>query len=140
MTEEFAVPKFTGLDATLGAPLKSYLTAEQMGRDFYADRNRYTRVASALFFNGGKLADHGMQFKAGIDKGAAMTAIRAWLCSFEPAHEIKIGTVGYALSKWCEDYAPPKTADQTARTEARERKAKAARSRKIKRNHSGAAA
>lgn len=105
-TAEFEIPVFTGIDAAFGAEANRYLTADQMGADFYADRNRYTGVAQALFFDGGSLAQHGLRFKAGIDKAAAMTAIRAWLCSFAPKHEIKIGTVGYALSRWCEDCAP----------------------------------
>jgi len=112
---KLAVPTFTALDAAFGAKASTYLTREQMGDEFYAERNRWTKIASSLFFSGGKLADHGLAFKAGIDRAAAMTAIRAWLCSFEPKHEVKIGTVGFALSQWCEDYFAPPTTDHQAR-------------------------
>lgn len=99
----FPVPEFTEIDAAFGAGRSSYLTREQMGDDFYSDRNRYTNAAQSLFFRGGRIADHGLRFKADIDAAKAMRALRALLCSFEPKHEIKIGTVGYALSQWCED-------------------------------------
>lgn len=127
-TLTFDVPEFTGLDAAFGAKGSTYLTREAMGDEFYGDRNRWTSVASALFFRGGSLADHDLAFKPGIDRAKAMTAIRAWLCSFEPKHEIKIGTVGFALSQWCEQAAPrPAQTDHQARKQAavaRKRKGK----------------
>lgn len=125
---DFPVPTFTGLDAAFGAGAGTYLTREQMGDEFYCDRNRFTKAASTLFFSGGKLADFGLRFKPGIDRAAAMTAIKAWLCSFEPKHETKIGTVGYALSQWCEDAPaeePQPTPHQAQRKKARKGKGKA---------------
>jgi hypothetical protein len=101
-TFEFAVPEFDDATVAFGAPRSAYLTREQMGDDFYGDRNKFTSAAQSLFFKGGKLADHGLKFRAGIDRDKAVRAIRALLCSFDPKHEIKIGTVGYALSQWCE--------------------------------------
>lgn len=106
MNEErhpFPVPEFDGATVAFGAPCSAYLTREEMGDDFYNDRNRYTRAAQSLFFRGGSLADHGLRLKPGIDRTLAMRALRALLGSFEPKHEIKIGTVGYALREWCDD-------------------------------------
>lgn len=116
---DFPVPAFTDIDAIFGAGAKTYLTREQMGADFYGDHNRFTRAASDLLFQGGKLADFGLALKPDIDKVAAMHAIRAWLCSFAPEHEIKIWTVGYALSKWCEDATQEPTPHQAQRRKKR---------------------
>lgn len=119
---ELAIPDFDGPTIIFGAPASSYLTYEQMGDEFYRDRNRFTKVASSLFFSGGSLAQHGLRFKVGIDRGKAMGAIKAWLSSFDPKHEIKIGTVGYALSQWCEEAAddpPAATAHQAQRKKKR---------------------
>lgn len=107
MTEtmtKLEVPAFTDLDAAFGAKGSTYLTREQMGDDFYdmGARNEFTNHASSLFYHGGPLLPEGRKWKAGIDRAAAARAIKAWLCSFEPKHEIKIGTVGYALSQWTE--------------------------------------
>lgn len=116
------VPKFDGPTIVFGAPRSSYLTKEQMGDDFYAMRGRFCDIASSLFYSGGSLAGHGLRFKPGIDRADAMGAIKAWLCSFDPKHEIKIGTVGFALSQWCEDApaaATPATPHQAQRKKAR---------------------
>lgn len=120
----FPVPDFDGPTVAFGAPRSAYLTEEQMGRDFYCDRNRYTAAAQKLFFNGGSLADHGLRFKPSIDRAKAMNAIRALLCSFEPKHEIKIGTVGYALSQWCEDDVREPTPHQAQRKKPRHKGAR----------------
>lgn len=98
---EFPVPEFTDVECAFGAKGSAYLTREQMGDDFYGDRNHFTRTAQTLFFKGGSLADHGLSMRPEIDRTKAFRALKAWMCSFEPKHEIKIGTVGYALSKWC---------------------------------------
>lgn len=120
---EFPVPDFDDLTVALGAPHRAYLTAEQMGRDHYSGRHPMNKVASSLFFNGGSLAGHGLCFKPGIDRTKAMRAIKALLCSFEPPHEIKEGTVGYALSQWCES-APAPEPVQTPHQAQRKKKRK----------------
>lgn len=102
----FPVPDFSEVEAVFGAGQKFYLTEDAMGREFYAGRHPMCRIASTLFFKGGKLADHGLRFRSGVDRLKAMRAIRALLCSFEPKHEIKIGTVGVALANWCEPVQP----------------------------------
>lgn len=98
----FPVPEFDDVTVVMGAPQSAYLTREQMGADFYDDRNRFTHTAQSLFFKGGSLAEHGLRWKADIDGRKAMRALKALLSSFEPKHEIKIGTAGYALSQWCD--------------------------------------
>lgn len=126
---KFPVPEFDGPTVVFGAPRSAYLTEEQMGRDHYGERTRHAKVASALFFSGGRLADHGLRFKAGIEPGTALAAIRALLCSFEPKHEIKIGTVAAYLEDWCEDYAAekPQTPHQAQRVKRRKGKARVGR-------------
>lgn len=104
---EFPVPEFDDASCAFGASEKDYLTREEMGDEFYrmSVRNNFTEAASSLFFTGGKLEDYGLKLKPEIDSIKAHRAIRALLCSFAPKHEIKIGTVGFALSKWCDPIA-----------------------------------
>lgn len=98
MLGSFKVPAFDGVAAVFGARLNEYPDRASIPE---IDR-KFEDIVSALFFRGGTLADHGLKLKAGIDRSAAMTAIRAWLCSFEPKHEHKTETVAWALSEWCE--------------------------------------
>lgn len=103
MLGNFKVPEFDGIAAVFGARIKDYPerksipTVEHKFKDAFSD----------LFFRGGKLADHGLKLKSGIDHAAAMTAIRAWMTSFDPQHEHKEETVAWALSEWCEPVANP---------------------------------
>lgn len=80
-----------------------WLTREECG-DFYGfGHDVYSKAVEGLFFSGGKLEDYGLKFKPEIDATKALRAIRAMLCSWEPKHEIKQGTVATALSQWCEE-------------------------------------
>jgi hypothetical protein len=108
----FPVPDFSDADAAFGADAKHYLPKAAIPADFYGMRHHYCKVAQKLFFEGGKLSDHGLRFKDGIDHQKAMRALRALLCSFAPKHEIKIGTVGVALVNWCEEVSPLINGDQ----------------------------
>lgn len=99
---EFPVPEFTQLSVMLGASRDKYLAQEKLGQVFYSGRHPMCDVAHKLFFEGGRIEDFGIRFRPGIDRPKAFAAIRALLCSFEPSHEIKIGTVGLALSQWTE--------------------------------------
>lgn len=98
MLGDFKVPDFDGLSAAFGARLEEYPARTSIPK---VDR-KFQDVFSALFFRGGSLADHGLKLKAGLDHRAAMTAIRAWMTSFEPQHEHKTETVAWALSEWCD--------------------------------------
>lgn len=99
----FPVPEFNDITVVFGAPAKAYLTREQMGDAFYGDRNEFTEHVSSIFFRGGgDPLPAGRRWKPEIDQTKACRAIGALLRSFEPKHEIKIGTVGYALSQWTE--------------------------------------
>jgi len=55
----------------------------------------YEDMAQMLMFNGGAI-----MVSSKIDKTKAANAVRAWLSSFNPAHEAKIATVAYALWLW----------------------------------------
>jgi hypothetical protein len=111
----FPVPEFTDIAVALGASRSDYLTREEMGDDLYSGYGRHCNAARMLFFKGGKLSDFGLCWKAEINGAKAMRALRAWLGSWDPKHEIKIGTVGYALSQWCDDIADAgREADVTA--------------------------
>jgi hypothetical protein len=102
MLGSFEVPAFDGLSAAFGARLPQYPPEKSIPAEFSGFSGKYQNIVSSLFFNGGKLADHGVKLKDGIDRAAAMTAIRAWMCSFDPSHEHKTATVAWALSEWTE--------------------------------------
>lgn len=98
MLGEFEVPQFDNIAAVFGARLAEYPDYASIPK---VDR-KFNDAVSTLFFRGGKLEDFGLKLKTGINRTAAMTAIRAWLCSFDPKHEHKEATVAWALSEWCE--------------------------------------
>lgn len=64
--------------------------------------DEYVDKASTLFFKGGDLGAIGLKPRAGHDLKRIMRALRFLLTSFEPSHEQKEATVGFALMKWCE--------------------------------------
>ena len=75
---------------------------EQSGRgDAFCD------ALNSLFFSGGKLADHGITFKEGVDGTKVMRYIKATLGDFGPSHEHKIGGIAHMLKQWCH-INPPK--------------------------------
>ncbi len=51
-----------------------------------------------LFFNGGALPE----MSPLVDRVKATAAVREWLRSWSPAHEVKTTTVAYALWVWCD--------------------------------------
>lgn len=68
------------------------------------NRNKFCKIAANLFFSGGKLADHGLAPREGVDSGKATQALQALLCSFEPSHEHKMAVTGYLIDQWFEPF------------------------------------
>lgn len=62
----------------------------------------YRDKADTLFFKGGSLGAIGLKPREGYDQKRILRALRFLLTSWEPSHEQKSGTVGFALMKWCE--------------------------------------
>lgn len=98
----FDVPGFTRVHAAFGADLREYPPMDLIPDEFKRYSGKYQNIVSALFFNGGRLADHNIQWRKDIDPDGAMIAVRSWLCSFAPQHEHKTATVAWALSEWTE--------------------------------------
>jgi hypothetical protein len=71
------------------------------------DRDPFCLAVSNLFFSGGKLADHGIFPKPGIDIVLVTRYLRATLGDWGPSHEHKIGGIAHMLKKWCV-YKPSK--------------------------------
>ena len=75
--------------------------------DFYQGQcglvgRQWTDIASALFFNGGKIEDFGLRLSDGLDAAAVRANLHWLLGSFSPKHQEKEATVGFAISKWFE--------------------------------------
>lgn len=85
------VPKINDLDMVFGKGVK-----------FFDRHNlpnvprKFTQAASSLFFNGGEIPE----FEPDIDRQDAARMLRAMLGSFDPPHESKEATAGYALWVW----------------------------------------
>lgn len=88
----YPIPEFSGIASAFGAEESRYFKR----RDLPDVPMEFERMAQSLFFSGGKLPD----MPSCIDRTKAMAAVKAWLRSFEPAHEAKIATVAYALWVW----------------------------------------
>lgn len=92
------------VEAAFGAGRHRYATlskeeATQVSRLLRAQAQAFTM----LFFRGGRLADHNLQWKPEIAKDTAPhLTLHALMCSFECSHEVKEATVALALHHWCE--------------------------------------
>src|SRR5690606_17162833 len=82
------VPNFSDLEVAFGARADAFLTREQMGDEFYGERNEFTRHVGSLFFSGGSVLPDGRRWKEGVNPKKAGRAVAAWLRSFDPKHEI----------------------------------------------------
>jgi len=98
------IPEITDADVAFGridfAPKMNDLPEEF--QDYH--RNKFCKIASKLFFNGGNLADHGLSPRDGVDLSGAMRALNAFMGSFEPKHEHKIAAAGYLIDQWFEPF------------------------------------
>ena len=88
------IPEFTDVEISFGAPRKAFFDRSQLPEV----PRKYLDMTSSLFFNGGMVGG----FNSKVDSSLAWRALRAWLCSFDPAHESKEATVAYALWVWTE--------------------------------------
>ncbi len=95
-------PKMDGIAAAFGADEKDYPKRGVIPDEHYNMRSAGCQVASALFFNGGSLSDHGLRLKSDVDAKEFHHLVRALLCSFAPKHEVKIGTVGWLIEEYTE--------------------------------------
>jgi len=90
----FPIPTFDGPAQIFGADKSRYFNRY----DIPDIPKKYENMVESLFFRGGKLPE----MKPEVDRGEAMAATRAWLSSWAPAYEAKMGTVSYAFWVWCE--------------------------------------
>jgi hypothetical protein len=88
----FPIPKFDAINAALGADRSKYFNRH----DIPKIPRVYQELAMALMFKRIELP----KLSNKVDRTQAATAIQAWLVSFGPAHEAKMGTVAYALWVW----------------------------------------
>jgi hypothetical protein len=102
MLGDFRVPAFDGVSAVFGARMRDYPPMATIPAEFRTYSGTFQDIVSALFFNGGSLAEHGLKLKSGISHKHAMTAIHAYMSSFDPPHEHKTAAVAWALSEWTE--------------------------------------
>ena len=74
---------------------------EDMTKDERNMRGPFCDALSSIFYKGGKLSDHGIEMKPGIDQVKVLRYIRATLGDYGPSHEHKIGGIAHMLAKWC---------------------------------------
>lgn len=111
LPDEYPMPTLSGVDVAFSTARGclhqggAYLSYHE-GQCGLVDR-KWEKVADALFFNGGKVEDHGLKLREGIDKATAYNTLRWLLSSWEPKQEQKSATVGFVISKWWEPIAEP---------------------------------
>jgi hypothetical protein len=104
------IPEVTDLDMSFGGAKKFLPPFAKLPVEFQSMRGPFCDAVSMLFFKGGKLSDHGMKPKAGVDEKKVYRVLRACLSDFSPSHEHKIGGTGYLLSQWYDHDAKAKKA------------------------------
>ena len=100
------VPEVSLLDVTMGN-IKHLPRWDSIPEEFQDNRHPLCKVMQSLFFEGGRMSDHGYFPKEGVDAGKATAALGAILSSFEPKHEHKIAGAAYLASQWFEKRAKP---------------------------------
>lgn len=95
------VPPISGLDLAFGN-INHLPKFDDLPEEFQRERSPFCKIAQTLFFKGGRLSDHGMRPKEGVNAGDATAAISAILVSFKPNHEHKIAGTGFLISEWFE--------------------------------------
>ncbi len=93
------IPEISDAEMVFGVapPLPAW---EEIPEKFRQERSPFNRIASKLFFKGGRLSDLGLAPKEGVDLRMALRALECCLASFEPAHEHKEAGVAFMLSEW----------------------------------------
>lgn len=98
----YKIPELTNMNVACSniafAPKMSDVPDEF--HDFFY--NKHCKIAAKLFFSGGRLEDHGLAPREGVDTGKAVRALGALLGSFEPKHEHKMSMAGYLIDQWFE--------------------------------------
>jgi hypothetical protein len=101
------IPDVTDVDMAFGK-IRGLLPAwDALPAEYRRESASGCRVASGLFYKGGKLSDHGLKPRDGVDSAKATRVLRACLGSFQPKHEHKIAGVGYLIDQWFEPSAAP---------------------------------
>ena len=98
---EFPLFEMDDAEAAFGCSIGRYIPRDQCD-PLRRQLRPLEEVVSALFFNGGSLAQHGLCWKNGIESKKAMRALSGLLRSFAPAHEQKTTTAALALHHWSE--------------------------------------
>ena len=109
---EIKIPEVTDLGCAFGGDvaLKILPPYATLPDDFKSQRGPFCDAVSGLFYSGGKLADHGLTPKPGVDEKKVYRVLRACLGSFSPKHEHKIGGTAYLLSQWYDHESQKKAA------------------------------
>lgn len=94
------IPEMDGLAAAFGADRSAYPAMNSLPEKYQRGQANGCKVFSALFFGGGKLADHGLELNAGVDAKAFLTTLRALMSSFAPNQELKEATCGLLIDTY----------------------------------------
>jgi hypothetical protein len=103
MSETIDIPEVSDADMAFPSRYRQLLPKwEDLTDDEQRMRSPFCHPLSMIFFKGGKLADHGITPKPGVDMTKVNRYVRATLGDFGPKHEHKIGGIAHMLAKWCE--------------------------------------
>lgn len=98
-----SIPEVTDADCAFPTRWQTLLPKwEDLTKDEKACRGPFCDAISRVFFSGGKLADHGITFKDGVDSRKVHRYLRATMGDFGPSHEHKIGGIAHMLAQWCD--------------------------------------
>ena len=103
MSEQTDIPEVEDIDMVFQTKALALLPKwDDLTDDEKRMRGPFCDAVSKIFFSGGRLEDHGLKIKPGIDREKVYRFVRATLGDWSPKHEHKIGGIGHMLSKWCE--------------------------------------
>ena len=108
------VPKLDGIDMSFGN-VKHLPPMKEIPDEFQNHSNKYCRFVSSWFFGGKTTEDmQCLVAREGVDRRAAIIAIKSVLTSFEPQHEHKEAGAAYLLSEWFELHDRPQLSSENS--------------------------
>ncbi|MBO9428127.1 hypothetical protein [Sulfitobacter sp. R18_1] len=94
------IPEQCGLTAAFGADMNAYPPLDAMPEEYQRGRADGCKIASSLFYGGGKMSDFGRVVKEGVDNTQFLLTLRSLLSSFAPKHEQKMAAAGLLIDTY----------------------------------------
>jgi hypothetical protein len=96
----FKIRDMGDMDAAFGAKREDYPAMEDIPEEHQNGESEGCKIFAMIFFNGGRLIDHGRVIRNEVDRNDFMTTLQALMKSFDVKHEVKHATCGWFIDEF----------------------------------------